>query len=263
MTTDVSTAVADFGPIADTLREQMILFHEERRQPLSGYRGLNTLETNSGLVERRSQVFLRMWEKHSGTQGLEGVDVVDLGCGFGTLAVFFASRGARVTAVDPVSDRFFVGNATCRLHGLDIDWVRGRLEELPLQDRQFDLAIVNNALCYLIEPAPRAVGLLHSMRVLRHGGLLAMRNPNLLAPVDPFTRLPFLHWLRPSTSVNLARRLGRSRPLVRLKSTSGAKRELRRVGWSGVKTHVSAAGPVRRATISIAVYQHVSAVRAL
>ena len=46
----------------------------------------------------------------TGRDSIEGLRLIDLGCGFGALAVFFAGRGATVTGIDPIADRLEVGS---------------------------------------------------------------------------------------------------------------------------------------------------------
>src|SRR5688572_30939382 len=90
-------AVMDFEPIADALRHEVTAFYRERGEPLSGLAGHNTLETNSGLVMRRGRPLVRflVGDDRRG-DALAGLDLVDVGCGFGALSVLCAAYGAQV-----------------------------------------------------------------------------------------------------------------------------------------------------------------------
>src|SRR3954451_8368428 len=96
----------DFEPIASSLREQVTEFYERRGERLDSPAGVNTLETNSGLVERRGRMLLRMLDAQSGAPRMAGAQVIDVGCGFGALAALFAAEGATVTGIDVDDERF-------------------------------------------------------------------------------------------------------------------------------------------------------------
>lgn len=225
---------AHFAAIADSLREAVVAFYAVRGQTLEGSAGSNTLETNSGYVARRTEPLLEFVRRHSGHDSIEGLRVADLGCGFGAVSLYLASRGARVTALDPNAQRFEVGQAVAAHHGLAVDFVAGRMERLPFPDGAFDLAVQNNSLCYLVDPAQRRAALHETRRILRPGGTLISRNPNRWHPLDQFTGLPLLHLLPPAAAVAATRRTGRDRSLVRLTSPLSARRELRRAGFIAV-----------------------------
>jgi 2-polyprenyl-3-methyl-5-hydroxy-6-metoxy-1,4-benzoquinol methylase len=251
----------DFDPIAESLRREVLAYYGERGEEMSGPAGLNTLETNSGFVERRATPLLEILRDHGGLDSIEGARVLDLGCGFGALSAFFAARGASVTGVDPHEDRFKVGRAVAAEHGLDTDFRAGRMQDLDLPDRSFDVVIQNNSLCYVVPREERHAALSESLRVLRPGGHLVIRNPNRWSIRDQFTGIPLLQLLPPHQAVAAARRLGRERSLVRLTSGPGAARELRRAGFERVRN----VSPRQRSWPSfmrpVARYQHLIAQR--
>ena len=104
------------------------------------------------------------------------------------MSVYLASRGATVTAVDPNQARFEVGSAVARDAGLAIDFRQGWVEELRVPVNAYDLAILNNSLCYVLPRLDRLIGLRLVRGSLRGGGWLAMRNPNRWHPRDAFSR---------------------------------------------------------------------------
>ena len=139
----------DFAPIADSLRRAVISFYQEPGA-LDGPAGINTLETNSGYVERRGAPLLDLLGRSRGCEPIDGLQVADLGCGFGALSLYFAARGATVIGIDPIGSRLEVGRAVAAEHGLRAEFETGRMEALELDDASFDLAVQNNSLCYIV-----------------------------------------------------------------------------------------------------------------
>lgn len=258
----VEEAAVGFQPLADALREAVLAEHKRGAAELRGAPGLRTLETNSGLAARRANSLLALLALHEPELDLDGLRLLDLGCGFGSLAVYLAYLGAHVTAVDVSLERLRVGEQVAREFGLPMRWIEGTLQELPLPDRRFDLAVLNNSLCYVVPRPERLVSLVHVRRVLDRGGRLLMRNPNRTAPLDPFTRLPGLNRLPPGVALASARAVGRHRSYVRLLSARAQRAELRHVGFEVLDIRAA-----RRRTVGwldrwAASYQHVLARRA-
>lgn len=245
--------------LVDALREEVSAFYERRHESLDSPAARMTLHTNSTYVERRAAPLAGMLRRR-GLGTLDGIELVDLGCGFGALGVYFAALGARVTAVDVNSERFEVCRAVAERHGLAIETVRSRMERLDLPDARFDAALQSNSLCYIVDSESRAAALAETLRVLRPGGALVMRDPNRWHPVDQFTGLPLIHALPVEGTVRIARRLGRARSRVRLTSPVKARRELRAAGFDGIR-HEGAASGGRRALRPFARYNHFTAVR--
>ena len=227
----------DFGPIADSLRRRVIEYYAESGESLDGPAGVNTLETNSGFVERRGNPLLEIVRQGTGRESIDGLRLLDLGCGFGALSAFFAAQGAAVTGVDPIDSRLRVGRSVAAEYGLTAEFRPGRMEKLDLEDEAFDLVVQNNSLCYIVRRDDRRAALAESRRVLRPGGFLVIRNPNRWNPRDPFTGLPMIQLLPPDQAARMTGLLGRPRSEVRLASPLEARRELRRVGFIDV-THV-------------------------
>jgi ubiquinone/menaquinone biosynthesis C-methylase UbiE len=255
------TGGRDFGAVADSLRSSVIDFYERQGETLTDPAGLNTLETNSGLVERRARPLLQMLFRHSRLESIEGLRLLDLGCGFGALSAYFATQGAQVTGIDPNESRLSVGRSVAAKYGLSMEFRRGRMQALDLPDRSFDLAVQNNSLCYIVSPEERRAALSETFRVLRPGGFLISRNPNRWNPLDQFTGLPMIQLLPPGQATRMAEMLGRKRSMVRLTSPLEAARELHAAGFTGIKNVGSPASRWRSALRGVARYQHFIAER--
>jgi 2-polyprenyl-3-methyl-5-hydroxy-6-metoxy-1,4-benzoquinol methylase len=253
--------VRDFTPIADSLRRSVIQFYAESGEVLEGAAGLNTLETNSGFVERRGEPLIEMLRRSMGVSSIEGLRLLDLGCGFGALSAFFAGRGATVTGIDPIESRLEVGRSVAAEHDLAVKFMRGRMEDLDLPDQSFDIAVQNNSLCYVVSNEDRQAALQETARVLVPGGHVIIRNPNRWSPRDQFTGLPLVQLLPARQATSLAESLGRPRSLVRLTSPFEAARELRGAGFTSVSLVSSPASRWPSFLKPLARYQHLTAKR--
>jgi 2-polyprenyl-3-methyl-5-hydroxy-6-metoxy-1,4-benzoquinol methylase len=257
----VDAAADGFVMIADALRMAVIDDYAARGASLSGVSGLRTLETNSSLAPRRGNSLLSLLAEHRPDLDLQGLRLADLGCGFGSLAVYLAYLGAEVTAVDSTAGRLGVGERVAREFGLPVRWVHGTLQDLPLPDRSCDLVLINNSLCYVVPRPERLVSLVHTRRILDPGGMILMRNPNRTTPRDPFTGLPVLNRLPPGLAQLCARAVGRHRSYVRLLSARAQRRELHRVGFEVLDICAARRRTVKPVDRWVASYQHVLARR--
>ncbi|UCC59287.1 MAG: 3-demethylubiquinone-9 3-O-methyltransferase [Dehalococcoidia bacterium] len=98
----------------------------------------------------------------------EGVSTLDLGCGGGFMAEALASRGARVTGIDPWIAVLRIARVHSRTQKLDIQYIGGAGESLPLSDNCFDRVVSVDVLEHVLDL--RGV-LAEIYRVLRPGGL--------------------------------------------------------------------------------------------
>jgi SAM-dependent methyltransferase len=135
---------------------------------------------------------------------VNGLRVLDLGCGSGANACLFAARGATVWAMDISLDLLAL---TARRAGLDdvvprVRAVRGSAHAIPLADRSIDLVFGNAVLHHLsLDVAAREV-----RRVLVPGGRAVFREPirnsriaSVLRRLVPYRQpdvSPFEHPLR-------------------------------------------------------------------
>jgi len=154
--TDGSPAVK-----ADEARLQEVL--RLRRENFDRHAGPDTRDGRQ-LVPGRS------WAAWSRALGLllPALDVADLGCGEGYLALEAAQWARRVIAVDRSAEVLARARALAtRRHVRNVVWRRGELERLPIEDASVDVALLSQALHHASDPAG-AVG--EAVRVLRDGG---------------------------------------------------------------------------------------------
>jgi SAM-dependent methyltransferase len=123
---------------------------------------------------------------------VQGLDVIELGCGTAYISAWLARRGARMVGID--NSRAQLANA--RLYqkefGLDFPLIHGNAEEVPLAAGSFDLAISEYGACIWCDPyrwIPEAA------RLLRPGGRLIFLTNSTLAMLT----IPDLEAEGPST----------------------------------------------------------------
>ena len=97
-----------------------------------------------------------------------GKSVLDLGCGGGFMAEALASRGAKVTGIDPASAAIAIATQHAAAMGLDIRYVQGEGEDIPLSDGCMDIVVCVDVLEHVAD-VDRVLG--EIARVLKPGGM--------------------------------------------------------------------------------------------
>lgn len=225
----------DYAQVSRALRDGIIEHYRARAEDIDTPAGRRTLDTNTILAAQRGALLMRLLARRGGPTDLRGLRVADLGCGFGSLSLYLAVAGGEVVGVDPNVERADVSAAIAARLGLTARFRRGWMEDLTLDDTAFDLVVLNNSLCYVVDRADRRAALRHMLRIMRPGAWAALRNPARAAPLDPFTGLPLVHQLPPRVGRLLVRRRPQRRSDVRLLTAGAASRELRRAGFTGVR----------------------------
>jgi SAM-dependent methyltransferase len=109
---------------------------------------------------------------------VEGLDVVELGCGTGYVSSWLARRGARVVGLDNSREQLATARRFQHEFGLDFPLVHANAEAVPLAAERFDLAISEYGACLWCDPyrwVPEAA------RILRPGGRLVFLTNSVFA----------------------------------------------------------------------------------
>lgn len=109
---------------------------------------------------------------------LDGMRVLDVGCGTGGVSVAFAKMGAEVHAMEPNYTHpmlMRITRARAAEEGVTLDTIIGRGEEIPFADETFDIVILNDVLEHVEFPFELTR---ESVRVLAPDGLLYLSTPN-------------------------------------------------------------------------------------
>src|SRR5690242_303854 len=102
-------------------------------------------------------------------ESVDGLDVVELGCGTAYVSAWLARRGARPVGIDNSEAQLATARRLQQEHGLQFPLHHGNAEQTPFADASFDLAISEYGASIWADPyrwIPEA------SRLLRPGGRL-------------------------------------------------------------------------------------------
>src|SRR3954454_2096569 len=104
-----------------------------------------------------------------------GLDLLDVGCGPGTITVDLAARVApgRVVGIDISADPLAEARPAAAPAGVDVEFAVGDVYALEAGDDSFDVVHAHQVLQHLTDPV---AALREMARVCRPGGLLAVRD---------------------------------------------------------------------------------------
>lgn len=110
---------------------------------------------------------------------VNGLDIVELGCGTAYFSAWLARRGARVVGVDPTPAQLETARRMQRETGLEFPLVEAAGEEVPLPDASFDIVHSEYGASIWADPY---LWIPEAARLLRPGGrLIFLRNSTLVS----------------------------------------------------------------------------------
>jgi len=130
----------------------------------------------------QAEISWGIWDIPESEAGLlpdvDGLDVIELGCGTAYVSAWLARRGARPVGIDNSPRQLATAHALQAEFGLEFPLLLGNAEQVPLPDASFDLAISEYGAAIWADPyrwIPEAA------RLLRPGGrLVFLGNGTLL-----------------------------------------------------------------------------------
>ena len=108
------------------------------------------------------------------------MDAIELGCGTGYVSAWMTRRGARVVGIDVSQRQLATARALAASHDLDIRWLQGDAESVPLPNASFDFAISEYGAAIWCDPY---AWIPEAHRLLRPGGRLTFLGTAPLALV--------------------------------------------------------------------------------
>jgi ubiquinone/menaquinone biosynthesis C-methylase UbiE len=114
---------------------------------------------------------------------VDGLDVVELGCGTAYFSSWLARRGARPVGVDVTPAQLDTARRQMAATGIEFPLVEANAEDVPLPDASFDLAVSEYGASLWCDPAR---WLPEAARILRpHGRLVFLTNSMLVTLCFP------------------------------------------------------------------------------
>ena len=83
---------------------------------------------------------------------VDGLDVIELGCGTAYFSAWLARRGARPVGIDQSPEQLATARAMQAEHGLEFPLIEGDAEAVPLPDASFDFALSEYGASLWCEP---------------------------------------------------------------------------------------------------------------
>ena len=113
--------------------------------------------------------------RRSGDGPLEGLDILDIGCGAGLLAEPLSRLGAVVSGIDPAAGLIEVARAHAAATGADLTYRVGTVEDLAREGAKFDVVLAMEVVEH-VNDVPAFVASAASL--LKPGGLIALSTLN-------------------------------------------------------------------------------------
>jgi 2-polyprenyl-6-hydroxyphenyl methylase / 3-demethylubiquinone-9 3-methyltransferase len=123
----------------------------------------------------RDEACRRFAREARATRSLEGLAVLDVGCGAGLLSEPLARLGASVTGLDPAPTNIAVARRHAEGGGLSIDYREEEVEAVAARGARFDLVLAMEVVEH-VPDVPAFVGA--CCRAVKPGGLLVMATIN-------------------------------------------------------------------------------------
>ncbi|HET9256925.1 MAG TPA: class I SAM-dependent methyltransferase [Pseudonocardiaceae bacterium] len=109
---------------------------------------------------------------------VDGLDVVELGCGTAYISAWLARRGARPVGIDPTPAQLASAERAQAATGIQFPLIEAPAERVPLPDATFDLAVSEYGASLWADPA---LWIPEAARLLRPGGrLVFLTNSTLI-----------------------------------------------------------------------------------
>ncbi len=99
-----------------------------------------------------------------------GQRILDVGCGTGVVAVTAARMGAKASGIDLTPELLERARENSQIAAVEVDWREADVEELPFEDRAFD--VVLSQFAHMFAPRP-SLAVSEMLRILKPGGTIA------------------------------------------------------------------------------------------
>jgi SAM-dependent methyltransferase len=206
--------------------------HLEKGRPREGIHG--SIITNCDRLGSRANSIIKMIP-------IEPDDTVaELGCGYGFLAIgLHKASGAKINGFDAFEAYLDLGKDFLdRNPELHEKVTLGRHDYLaePLPEATYDVVLLNNTLLYILGRGNQIKAMRNVYRSLKPGGRVFTFQANRWFPLEPFTKMPIVHWVPRRLGTLLTQRVGK-RTMMDLHHISPMwmRTMLQRIGCKDIK----------------------------
>lgn len=123
----------------------------------------------------RGELLRHFARPQAGLRPLEGLRILDVGCGGGLICEPLARLGARVTGLDPAGENVEAARQHAAGEGLEIDYRAGRTEDLAAEGLTYDALVCLEVVEHVPDPAA-FLGVCAGL--VRPGGLMLLSTIN-------------------------------------------------------------------------------------
>jgi 2-polyprenyl-3-methyl-5-hydroxy-6-metoxy-1,4-benzoquinol methylase len=165
------------------------------------------------LVKARKIELVLLDDLKSKEDRLSGKNIIDVGCGSGHIAAYFSECNyvLALDVVDQISPDIREKIKFIKMENDLSSFSRG----------EFDIVILNHVLAHIKNKLKL---LIEINRLLKSNGICYIANPNRYYPVEPYYKIPFLHYLPQKLFFKLAKYFGKNQEDVYLISHLSIKK---------------------------------------
>jgi len=117
---------------------------------------------------------------------LYGKKILEIGCGYGSLSIYVAKRGMKVTGIDISSEAIKISKRNALLNRQKVIFKQANGEKLPFKDKVFDVVVC----CETLEHIPNHKKAIDEIiRVTKDSGKIIITIPNSLNPRGFYLRV--------------------------------------------------------------------------
>lgn len=139
---------------------------------------------------------------------LQGLKILEIGCGNGMSTIALSEQGACVTAVEVDESLINDAKIRCNIYKLNVEFAQINAQNIAdyFQDKQFDMIMFNASLEHMtIKERLKSLEGAYSL-LLKDGFLCINGSPNRLYLKDNHTSfIPFFHWLPDELAMKYAK----------------------------------------------------------